>query len=127
MQYGDVLEDQLAGTAMGKSFARMATEPAAQPAPSAEAATPAGTTSEASASAALQSDQQTDEQGGGAGTLQPVDVDLNLVSSMLESFASQQGLPGPASNMAGMLGLHLPPPIQEKQDQRSRRGGSAAG
>ena len=124
MQYGDVLEDQLAGTAMGKSFARMATEPAATPAPSTGAAIAAGAASEAPA--ALQDDQQAGEQGGGAGTLQPVDVDLNLVSSMLESFASQQGLPGPASNMAGMLGLHLPPPTQDKQDQRSSRGRSAA-
>ncbi|KAL5699687.1 hypothetical protein ACHQM5_030556 [Ranunculus cassubicifolius] len=38
----------------------------------------------------------------------PVDVDVNLVKSLLDSFSSQQGLPGPASNLLGLMGLHLP-------------------
>ncbi|KAJ4966907.1 hypothetical protein NE237_018756 [Protea cynaroides] len=38
----------------------------------------------------------------------PVDVDVNLVKSFLDSFASQQGLPGPASNLLGLMGLQLP-------------------
>ncbi|XAR58162.1 hypothetical protein NMG60_11026565 [Bertholletia excelsa] len=38
----------------------------------------------------------------------PVDVDVNLVKSFLDSFASQQGLPGPASNLLGLMGLHIP-------------------
>ncbi|PSS36662.1 Protein ecdysoneless like [Actinidia chinensis var. chinensis] len=38
----------------------------------------------------------------------PVDVDVNLVKSFLDSFSSQQGLPGPASNLLGLMGLHLP-------------------
>lgn len=53
--------------------------------------------------------------GGGAAAvlntdedLAPVDVDLNLVESMLASYASQQGLPGPAGNLAGILGVRLP-------------------
>ena len=45
---------------------------------------------------------------GGDETIRPVDIDLNLVSSLLESVASQQGMPGPATNMAAMLGLKLP-------------------
>lgn len=40
--------------------------------------------------------------------LTPVDVDLNLVKSLLESFSSQQGLPGPASNLLGLMGKQLP-------------------
>ncbi|XP_071706986.1 protein ecdysoneless homolog [Rutidosis leptorrhynchoides] len=40
--------------------------------------------------------------------LSPVDVDLNLVKSLLSSFSSQEGLPGPASNMLGIMGLQLP-------------------
>lgn len=40
--------------------------------------------------------------------LQPVNVDLNLVSNLLESYASQHGMPGPAGNLAGMLGIKLP-------------------
>ncbi|GMH14670.1 hypothetical protein Nepgr_016511 [Nepenthes gracilis] len=38
----------------------------------------------------------------------PVDVDMNLVKSFLESFSSQQGLPGPASNLLGLMGMKLP-------------------
>ncbi len=39
----------------------------------------------------------------------PVDVDVNLVKSFLDSFSSQQGLPGPASNLLGLMGVQLPP------------------
>ncbi|XVF15299.1 hypothetical protein REPUB_Repub09cG0139100 [Reevesia pubescens] len=38
----------------------------------------------------------------------PVDVDINLVKNLLDSFSSQQGLPGPTSNMLGLMGLQLP-------------------
>lgn len=41
--------------------------------------------------------------------LQPLDIDLNLVSNLLESLSSQEGLAGPASNLLQSLGLHLPP------------------
>ncbi|KAH0714155.1 hypothetical protein KY284_007060 [Solanum tuberosum] len=39
----------------------------------------------------------------------PVDVDFNLVKNFLDSFSSQDGLPGPASNLLGLMGLQLPP------------------
>ncbi|XP_010249441.1 PREDICTED: protein ecdysoneless homolog [Nelumbo nucifera] len=38
----------------------------------------------------------------------PIDVDVNLVKSVLDSFSSQQGLPGPASSLLGLMGLQLP-------------------
>lgn len=38
----------------------------------------------------------------------PVDVDVNLVKSFLDSFSNQQGLPGPASNLLGLMGFQLP-------------------
>ncbi|GJU97841.1 protein SRG1 [Tanacetum coccineum] len=38
----------------------------------------------------------------------PVDVDLNLVKSFRGSFSFQEGLPGPASNLLGLMGLQLP-------------------
>uniref|UniRef100_A0A671M636 Protein ecdysoneless homolog n=1 Tax=Sinocyclocheilus anshuiensis TaxID=1608454 RepID=A0A671M636_9TELE len=41
--------------------------------------------------------------------IQPLDVDLNLVSNLLESLASQAGLAGPASNLLQSLGIHIPP------------------
>ncbi|CAL8254863.1 unnamed protein product [Lota lota] len=41
--------------------------------------------------------------------IQPLDVDLNLVTNLLESLSSQAGLAGPASNLLQSLGFHLPP------------------
>uniref|UniRef100_A0A668A6F2 Ecdysoneless homolog (Drosophila) n=1 Tax=Myripristis murdjan TaxID=586833 RepID=A0A668A6F2_9TELE len=41
--------------------------------------------------------------------IQPLDVDLNLVTNLLESLSSQAGLAGPASNLLQSLGIHLPP------------------
>ncbi|KAL0549738.1 hypothetical protein IC582_014226 [Cucumis melo] len=38
----------------------------------------------------------------------PVDVDVNLVKSLLDSFSSQEGLPGPTSNLLGLMGIKLP-------------------
>ncbi|XP_008062477.1 protein ecdysoneless homolog isoform X1 [Carlito syrichta] len=38
----------------------------------------------------------------------PVDVDLNLVSNILESYSSQAGLAGPASNLLQSMGVQLP-------------------
>ncbi|CAN4126782.1 unnamed protein product [Withania somnifera] len=45
----------------------------------------------------------------------PVDVDFNLVKNLLESFSSQDGLPGPASNLLGLMGLQLPPDASKKK------------
>lgn len=42
------------------------------------------------------------------GDMAPVDVDLNLVESFLNSYSSQQGLPGPASNLLGLMGVKVP-------------------
>ncbi|KAI8887952.1 SGT1-domain-containing protein [Backusella circina FSU 941] len=38
----------------------------------------------------------------------PVDVQLNLVKNVLESFKSQQGLPGPVGNILSQFGVVLP-------------------
>ena len=32
---------------------------------------------------------------------------MNLVQNLLSSYQAQQGLPGPVSNLAGMLGLNF--------------------
>lgn len=40
--------------------------------------------------------------------LTPVDVDFNLVKNFLESYSSQEGLSGPASNLLGLMGVRLP-------------------
>lgn len=44
-----------------------------------------------------------------AGQLDPVDVDFNLVDSLLASHREQRGVAGPASSLAGLLEIHLPP------------------
>uniref|UniRef100_A0A3B3ZWV6 Uncharacterized protein n=1 Tax=Periophthalmus magnuspinnatus TaxID=409849 RepID=A0A3B3ZWV6_9GOBI len=41
--------------------------------------------------------------------IQPLDIDLNLITNLLESLSSQAGLAGPASNLIQSLGIHLPP------------------
>lgn len=55
-------------------------------------------------------DTNSDEEDSGAGepVLAPVDVDLNLVSNILESYNSQAGLAGPASNLLHSMGVQLP-------------------
>ena len=40
--------------------------------------------------------------------LQPVDVDFNLVKNLLDSYSSQGGEAGPASNILSSLGVHVP-------------------
>uniref|UniRef100_A0A1A7YPZ4 RUN and SH3 domain containing 2 n=1 Tax=Iconisemion striatum TaxID=60296 RepID=A0A1A7YPZ4_9TELE len=50
-----------------------------------------------------------EEDGLEAEEIQPLDIDVNLVTNLLESLSSQAGLAGPASNLLQSLGLHLPP------------------
>lgn len=49
-----------------------------------------------------------EESGTGGSVMTPVDVDLNLVSNILESYSSQAGLAGPASNLLQSMGVQLP-------------------
>lgn len=49
-----------------------------------------------------------DDEVGEAKGLAPLDLDVNLISSMLSSYSAQQGLPGPISNILGELGCDLP-------------------
>ncbi|CAO2163186.1 unnamed protein product [Urochloa humidicola] len=79
--YSDALNKELSSTTLEKSFAR---------------APHTGTNDEGPSNAA-----PTD------GEMTPVDVDLNLVESILNSYSSQQGLPGPASNLLGLMGVKL--------------------
>lgn len=54
-------------------------------------------------------DCNSDEDSGTEGSvLTPVDVDINLVSNILESYSSQAGLAGPASNLLQSMGVQLP-------------------
>ena len=40
--------------------------------------------------------------------LPPVNIDINLLQNLLQSYSSQHGLPGPASNLLGAMGVELP-------------------
>ncbi|RXM35817.1 Protein ecdysoneless-like [Acipenser ruthenus] len=93
------MDRELAGTNIGKSFS---------------------THSKADAGAADLSrgsghDDKGDEDGDdnnedlqAAGGAVPLDLDFNLVSNLLESFSSQEGLAGPASNILHSMGVRLP-------------------
>ncbi|GMN34000.1 hypothetical protein TIFTF001_004465 [Ficus carica] len=82
--YSDALNRELNTTTLGKSFVR-AKEQTSQK--------DEGTSS--NTAAAMDED------------FTPVDADVNLVKSFLDSFSSQEGLPGPASNLLGLMGLQL--------------------
>lgn len=50
-------------------------------------------------------DQIEQQQGEG---LKPVDIDFNLVKNLLESYTSQEGGAGPASNILQSMGIKIP-------------------
>ncbi|KAI3980267.1 hypothetical protein MKX01_031563 [Papaver californicum] len=88
--YCDVLNEELKSTTLKKSF--VCTN-----------AQPSKTNNEGSSLSNVEMEVDDEE-------LTPVDVDVNLVKNLLDSFSSQQGLPGPASNLLGLMGLQLPQP-----------------
>ena len=49
-----------------------------------------------------------EDSGTGGSVMTPVDVDLNLVSNILESYSSQAGLAGSASNFLQSISVQLP-------------------
>ncbi|KAJ1341812.1 hypothetical protein BSLG_003631 [Batrachochytrium salamandrivorans] len=51
---------------------------------------------------------QNDVDGDTEAEYRPVNLDVNLLKNILESFSSQQGLSGPVSNMMMSMGLNLP-------------------
>ncbi|CAM9826608.1 unnamed protein product [Ascophyllum nodosum] len=75
--------------------------------------------------AAVGSDAPTKSSAEVADDVRPVDIDMNLVMSLLESSASQGGLSGPATNILGSMGLKLPsmPPVSPGA-QRGEEAGS---
>ncbi|KAM7515792.1 hypothetical protein LguiA_005375 [Lonicera macranthoides] len=88
LSYSDALSKELKTTTLNKSFVRANEQPPAKK--------DEGTSKEL--------DVEMDEEE----EFSPVDVDVNLVKSFLDSFSSQEGLPGPASNLLGLMGLQLP-------------------
>ena len=89
--YDQALADELSGSRVGSII---------MPDASAGANTDQPEHNTAAAAAATSSDQAAD--------LQPLDLDTNMVRNLLQSYTAQQGLAGPAGNLAGLLGLNLP-------------------
>ncbi|KAJ2155912.1 hypothetical protein GGF46_005522, partial [Coemansia sp. RSA 552] len=75
----EAMDQELAATHVGKSFARH---------------------DQSSDTAAQQADDDSASD--------EVDIDLNLVRNIVDSFRAQEGLPGPAGTMLGQAGIHLP-------------------
>uniref|UniRef100_A0A8C7J9W5 Ecdysoneless homolog (Drosophila) n=1 Tax=Oncorhynchus kisutch TaxID=8019 RepID=A0A8C7J9W5_ONCKI len=82
-KYMDEMDHELMGTNIGQSFNQQDTSKAGP--------------------------GQEDLLGEDEEEIQPLNIDLNLVTNLLESLSSQAGLAGPASNLLHSLGIHLPP------------------
>ncbi|KAJ2752060.1 hypothetical protein GGI19_004080, partial [Coemansia pectinata] len=55
---------------------------------------------------------------GELGDVPDVNIDLNLVQNIVESFRAQEGLPGPAGTLLGQFGIHMPQ-IDSESDTES--------
>ncbi|MCL7031035.1 hypothetical protein MKW94_030478 [Papaver nudicaule] len=88
--YSDALNEELKSTTLKKSFVRANAQPSKKD-------------NEGSSLSNVEMEVEDEE-------LTPVDVDVNLMKNLLDFFSSQQGLPGPASNLLGLMGLQLPQP-----------------
>ncbi|NXH94335.1 ECD protein, partial [Pachycephala philippinensis] len=86
--YMNEMDRELAQTNVGKSFTTQK-----RGASSFEAATP---------------ESAGRDSGAEDAELAPVDVDVNLVANLLESYSAQAGLAGPTSNILQSMGVYLP-------------------
>lgn len=110
--YGQAMDAQLAGTRMVESFERAPT-PAGPAAAAGQQQQAGGGAASPQGQGETEEQQQQEEEAPAA--LRPVDIDVNLVSSLLASYGEQQGLPGPAGTLAGLMGLRLPDPRAQGQ------------
>ncbi|KAM9188224.1 protein ecdysoneless homolog [Mergus octosetaceus] len=99
--YMDEMDRELAHTNIGRSFTTQKKG----------ASSAKGTTSEDAGPGSEAEDAE----------LTPVDVDMNLVANLLESYSAQAGLAGPASNILQSMGVYLP----ENADQIGSNRGAA--
>ncbi|XP_009074863.1 PREDICTED: protein SGT1-like, partial [Acanthisitta chloris] len=86
--YMKEMDQELAQTNVGKSFTTQK-----KGASSVNGATPRGAVP---------------DSGAADTELAPVDVDMNLVANLLESYSAQAGLAGPTSNILQSMGVYLP-------------------
>ena len=98
--YNSKLSDELKGTSMATSFETIAPK-ATLTDITGDEASPHTSKDKNTASEPEAQGVDKDEDAG-------VDLDFNLVQNLLASYNAQGGLPGPISNLVGMMGLELP-------------------
>lgn len=96
--YASELESQLRGTTLDVSFEK------------------GSSAHKRDSTAAGASGSSTNAEGQSTEALEPVNLDLNLVNSLMQSVASQQGFAGPGTNLASLLGLRLPQSVKTDGD-----------
>ncbi|KAJ3609881.1 hypothetical protein NHX12_021975 [Muraenolepis orangiensis] len=102
-KYMDQMDHELMDTHIGKSFHQKNRDKECPPNSSTHP--PKGEARSQGEKAGVPEEEEEEEEE----EIQPLDVDLNLLTNLLESLSSQAGLAGPASNLLQSLGIHLPP------------------
>jgi hypothetical protein len=85
--YMEQMDRELSKTDVGKSFERESKRPPL---------------------ATFEEDMDGDDEEEGDDDYKPVDVDLNALKNILESYTSQSGSAGPSGNLLASMGIHLP-------------------
>lgn len=112
-KYMDIMDRELAKTDVGKSFEKQTNK------------TPSKNTEKESTKKKTPSRDINDEDDD----FKPVDIDMNTVKNLLQSYGAQEGLPGPTSNILGSMGVTIPPNldnIMEKIDSDNAGKADAA-
>ncbi|KAL2024797.1 hypothetical protein VTK56DRAFT_5618 [Thermocarpiscus australiensis] len=63
----------------------------------------------------VESREKTEDESGD----EEVDIDYNLAKNLLESFKGQAGMPGPAGNLLGLMGMTLPRDEEDSDDEQT--------
>ena len=100
------MDRQLAKTEMGKSFERVGSQQRGCESPKATAN--AGKASKAEAHTSSPGDDGDDDDDDDDDA--PLDIDMTLVKNLLESYSTQPGFAGPATNILSSMGIRLPDP-----------------
>lgn len=87
-----MMDEELAPTNVGKSFVKVSDE-----------------IFEDDFEVGLQKNEKNSAKEG----IPEVDIDMNVVKNLLESYASQDGNSGPTSNILGVMNIKLPDPQRE--------------
>ncbi|KAE8740394.1 hypothetical protein FOCC_FOCC014098 [Frankliniella occidentalis] len=97
-QYMDQMDRELANTTLAQSFEKKASKMEKK----------------------VQSVQE-DDSFDDVEDFQPVDIDMNALKNILESYQSQMGGAGPASNLLGPMGVHLENLAKKSSDKNDNQ------